>query len=77
MKLTTLREIAHKLLNRLINLKDKIDGVLLERQYKNNLTELFPLLHFIKLEPWSDKIWWNTYIEKPHEVILLLIITKN
>ena len=28
---------------------------------------MFSLLHFIRLEPWSDYLWWNTYINKPHE----------
>lgn len=28
---------------------------------------MFSLLHFIKLEPWSDYYWWNAYINKPHE----------
>ncbi|EAR86636.2 SNF2 family amine-terminal protein (macronuclear) [Tetrahymena thermophila SB210] len=34
---------------------------------QNKLDELFPLIHFIKLEPWSDYIWFNNYINKPHE----------
>lgn len=28
---------------------------------------MFSLIHFIKLEPWSDYLWWNAYINKPHE----------
>lgn len=28
---------------------------------------MFSLIHFIKLEPWSDYHWWNTYINKPFE----------
>ena len=34
---------------------------------QNKLDDLFSLIHFLKLEPWSDYIWWNTYINKPHE----------
>ncbi|CAD8102728.1 unnamed protein product [Paramecium sonneborni] len=34
---------------------------------QNNLNDMFSLIHFIKLEPWSDYLWWNAYINKPHE----------
>ncbi|KRX00260.1 P-loop containing nucleoside triphosphate hydrolase [Pseudocohnilembus persalinus] len=34
---------------------------------QNKIDELFALVHFIKLEPWSDYIWWNNYINKPSE----------
>ncbi|KAM3138535.1 hypothetical protein pb186bvf_009287 [Paramecium bursaria] len=34
---------------------------------QNKLDELFSLLHFIRLEPWSDYVWWNTHINKPYE----------
>ncbi|CAD8173135.1 unnamed protein product [Paramecium pentaurelia] len=34
---------------------------------QNNLNDIFSLIHFIKLEPWSDYLWWNAYINKPHE----------
>lgn len=34
---------------------------------QNKLDDLFSLIHFLKLEPWSDYVWWNTYINKPNE----------
>ena len=34
---------------------------------QNKLDDLFSLLHFLRLEPWSDYLWWNSYINKPYE----------
>ena len=34
---------------------------------QNKLDDLFSLIHFLKVEPWSDYVWWNTYINKPNE----------
>ena len=34
---------------------------------QNKLDDLFRLIHFLRLEPWSDYLWWNSYINKPHE----------
>lgn len=34
---------------------------------QNKLDDMFSLIHFLKLEPWSDYVWWNTYINKPNE----------
>ena len=34
---------------------------------QNKLDDLFSLIHFLRLEPWSDYLWWNSYINKPHE----------
>lgn len=34
---------------------------------QNKLDDLFSLLHFLRIEPWSDYIWWNNYINKPFE----------
>lgn len=31
---------------------------------QNKLDDMFALIHFIKLEPWSDYLWWNTHINK-------------
>lgn len=34
---------------------------------QNKLDDLFSLIHFLRLEPWSDYIWWSSYINKPYE----------
>jgi len=34
---------------------------------QNKLDDLFSLLHFLRIEPWSDYLWWNSYINKPYE----------
>ena len=34
---------------------------------QNKLDDMFSLIHFLKLEPWSDYVWWNNYINKPNE----------
>lgn len=34
---------------------------------QNKLDDLFSLIHFLRVEPWSDYLWWNSYINKPYE----------
>jgi DNA repair protein RAD5 len=32
---------------------------------QNSLDDLFSLVHFLDIEPWSDYLWWNRMINKP------------
>lgn len=34
---------------------------------QNKLDDLFSLIHYLRLEPWSDYLWWNAYINRPYE----------
>jgi DNA repair protein RAD5 len=32
---------------------------------QNKLDDLFSLIHFLQMEPWSDYMWWCQFINKP------------
>eukprot|EP00742_Colponemidia_sp_Colp-10_P014547 GILJ01016532.1.p1 GENE.GILJ01016532.1~~GILJ01016532.1.p1 ORF type:complete len:935 (-),score=119.12 GILJ01016532.1:169-2973(-) len=34
---------------------------------QNKLDDLFSLLHFLRVEPWSDYLWWTRIVCKPYE----------
>ncbi|KAJ7559086.1 hypothetical protein O6H91_04G069500 [Diphasiastrum complanatum] len=34
---------------------------------QNKLEDIFSLLHFLRVEPWSNWGWWNKLIQRPHE----------
>lgn len=34
---------------------------------QNNLTDIYSLLRFLKVEPWGNWAWWNKLVQKPFE----------
>jgi DNA repair protein RAD5 len=28
--------------------------------------DLYPLMRFLRYEPWDDSVWWNKVISRPH-----------
>ena len=49
------------------NIKAKNRWCMTGTPIQNKLDDLFSLIHFLRLEPWSDYLWWNSYINKPYE----------
>lgn len=65
---------AHYIKGRTIQIAKAVYNLIAENRWcmsgtpiQNKLDDLFSLIHFLRIEPWSDYLWWNSYINKPYD----------